>query len=311
MKQLEGIIPPMITPLLDRDTLDQAGLERLIEHIIAGGVSGLFILGTTGEAPSLGYRLRREIIQRVCILVNGRVPVLVGITDTAFVESVNIAKTAAEMGASALVLTAPYYFPAGQTELKEYLRNIISELPLPLMLYNMPEMTKISFEVETLRHLSDLEGIVGVKDSSGDITYFESLLKLRQQRPDWTFFIGPERLLVDAIKLGGNGGVHGGANVFPRLFVEAYKAAVAGDELRVNALQEQIRQFQDIYAIGKYASRFIKGTKCALSILGICDDFMGEPFHRFRSPERKRVIEIMDESVAQINQLFGDSHKLA
>ena len=307
MKRLEGIIPPMITPLLDRDTLDQGGLERLIEHVIAGGISGLFILGTTGEAPSLSYRLRREIIQQVCGLVNDRIPVLVGVTDTAFVESVNIARAAAEAGACAVVLTAPYYFPAGQTELKEYIKNIISELPLPTMLYNMPSMTKISFEIETLRQLSDLEGIIGVKDSGGDMVYFENLVKLREHRPDWTFFAGPEHLLVEAVRLGGNGGVNGGANVFPRLFVETYKAAVAGNESRVNALQEQIEYFQNIYAIGKYASRFIKGTKCALSVLGICDDFMGEPFHRFRSPERKRVIEIMEKSVAQINRLFEES----
>ena len=82
---LTGIVPPLVTPLRARDELDVAGLEKLIEHILAGGVSGLFILGTTGEGPSLSYRLRREFIGRVCRQVNNRVPVLVGITDTAFV----------------------------------------------------------------------------------------------------------------------------------------------------------------------------------------------------------------------------------
>ena len=96
-----GIIPPLVTPLIDRDTLDVAGLERLVEHVIAGGVSGIFILGTTGEGPSLGYRLRRELIERTCALVRRRVRVLVGITDTAFVESVNVARWSAEAGADA------------------------------------------------------------------------------------------------------------------------------------------------------------------------------------------------------------------
>src|ERR1039457_2948218 len=86
---LTGIVPPMVTPLLDRDQLDAAGLERLVERALDGGVSGLFILGTTGEGPSLGYRLRRELVERVCRQVKNRVPVLVGITDTAFVESIN------------------------------------------------------------------------------------------------------------------------------------------------------------------------------------------------------------------------------
>src|SRR5512136_2166219 len=83
---VRGIIPPLVTPLRERDTLDAAGLERLIEHVLSGGVHGLFILGTTGEGPSLSYRLRREVISRTCRQVANRVPVLVGITDTAFVE---------------------------------------------------------------------------------------------------------------------------------------------------------------------------------------------------------------------------------
>ena len=93
---LRGIIPPLITPLVERDALDIGGLERLIEHVLAGGVHGLFILGTSGEGPSLSYRLRRDLMDRVCRQVVGRVPVLVGITDTAFVESVTLARHAAD-----------------------------------------------------------------------------------------------------------------------------------------------------------------------------------------------------------------------
>src|SRR4029079_1920353 len=99
---LRGIIPPMITPLIDRDTLDVEGLERLVEHLLAGGVHGLFILGTTGEGPSLSYKLRLELIERGCQHVRGRVPVLVGITDTSFTETVALAEEAADDGASAL-----------------------------------------------------------------------------------------------------------------------------------------------------------------------------------------------------------------
>lgn len=95
--KLHGIIPPLVTPLKNRDELDQPGAARLVEHVLADGVSGLSILGSTGEAPSLSYRLRRERIDTVCSLVDGRVPVLVGITDTAFVESVDLAARAAAM----------------------------------------------------------------------------------------------------------------------------------------------------------------------------------------------------------------------
>src|SRR5690349_19541861 len=101
---LTGIIPPMATPLRSRDELDFAGLERLIERVLAGGVNGLFLLGTTGEGPSLSYRLRRELIDRACRQVQRRVPILVGITDTSFVESVALARHAADAGADATVV---------------------------------------------------------------------------------------------------------------------------------------------------------------------------------------------------------------
>ncbi len=142
---LRGIIPPMVTPLRSRDTLDVAGLERLVEHILEGGVHGLFVLGTTGEGPCLNYRLRRELIDRTCHQVNGRVPVLVGISDTAFVESVHMAHVAAETGATAVVLAPPCYFPAGQPELVEYLEHLVPQVPFPLFLYNIPSHTKLGF----------------------------------------------------------------------------------------------------------------------------------------------------------------------
>jgi len=280
----------MITPLRAGDQLDAAGLERLLEHILAGGVSGLFILGTTGEGPGLSYRLRVELIQRVCRLVKQRVPVLVGITDTAFVESVNIARSAAASGADALVVAPPYYLPEAQPELQEYLDHLVRELPLPLFLYNMPALTKVHFELDTVRRAMDEPRIIGLKDSSGDLDYFAQAAKLIRQRPDWTLLVGPEEKLFPALQLGGFGGVSGGANLFPKLYVALVAAYQAGNLARAQELQRQIQQVSDaLYHIGKYSSSIIKGIKCAAHCLGLCDDFMAEPFHRFRAKERDLV----------------------
>ncbi|MEW6303874.1 MAG: dihydrodipicolinate synthase family protein [Verrucomicrobiota bacterium] len=293
---LTGIVPPMITPLRARDELDVAGLERLIEHILAGGVSGVFILGTTGEGPSLSYQLRRELIERTCRQVKGRVPVLVGITDTAFVESVNLARHSAEAGADAVVLAPPYYLPEGQPELQEYLGHIVGELPLPLFLYNMPALTKVSFELETVRRAMDNPRIVGLKDSSGNMTYFHRAVGLLAQRPDWTLLIGPEELLSDAVFAGGHGGVNGGANLFPRLYVALFEAARAGDVTRARELHTQVMRISgSLYQVGRHSSAIIKGLKCALSLRGICDDFMAEPFHRFRAEQREQVRRCLAE----------------
>lgn len=287
---LKGIVPPLITPLSDRDTLDKVGLEKLIEHLIQGGVSGLFILGTTGEGPSLSYRLRRELIERTCKLANNRVPVLVGITDTSFTESVNLAKHSADQGAHSVVLAAPYYFPAGQAELIEYLDDLNREMPLPLFLYNMPGLTKVNFEPEVIRAAMQWENVIGIKDSSCDMIYFHKLLRLTKQRPDWSLLVGPEELTAEAVLLGAHGGVNGGANIHPRLYVDLYQAAVAQDLVRVRDLHAKVIELSTrIYTVGKHKSAIIKGIKCSLNLLSICDDFMAEPFHRFREPERDKV----------------------
>ncbi len=291
--RFRGIIPPLVTPLLNHDQLDREGTQRLIQHVIQGGVHGIFILGTTGEAPSLSYRLRREFIRSVCEEVQGRVPVLVGITDTAFVESLELADVASSEGADAVVLTTPYYFPAGQTELIQYVERMVDEIPLPLMLYNMPSMTKVWFETETLQYLAKYDRIVGIKDSSGDLDYFSKLINLKQTRPDWSVMIGPEHLTSKAIAMGGDGGVNGGANIYPELFVEMYEMALSQDADRLNLLNQRIETLQQIYTVGKYASRFIKATKCALSINGICSDHLAQPFNHFLRPEREQVKKIL------------------
>ena len=299
---LRGIVPPMITPLRDRDTLDRDGLEKIVEHLLAGGVSGLFILGTTGEGPSLGYRLRRELIEHTCRQVKGRVPVLVGITDTAFVESVQVARCAAQAGADAVVLAPPYYVPEGQSELREYLEHLLPELPLPLFLYNMPSLTKVPFEIDTVRWAMDQPRIAGIKDSSGNMIYFSRLLDLAKQRAAWTVLVGPEELLAESILLGGHGGVNGGANVFPKLYVELHRAAAVGELERVLQLHSLVMQVAGrLYAVGRHPSAVIKGIKCAVSSLGLAGDFMAEPFHRFRENERK----VIETAVRELRELLG------
>lgn len=302
---LAGIVPPMITPLLGRDELDIAGLEKLVEHILAGGVRGLFILGTTGEGPGLSYRLRRELIDRVCKQVKHRVPVLVGITDTAFVESVNVARSAADSGADAVVLAPPYYLPEAQPELQEYLDHLVPELPLPLFIYNMPALTKVHIELDTVRRAMDNPRIVGLKDSSGDLNYFKAAADLiKKHRPDWPILIGPEEKLFDALQVGGHGGVSGGANLFPKLYVKVVEAHRAGDLARAQALQVQIQRVSDsFYRIGKYSSSIIKGIKCVANTMGICNDFMAEPFHKFRTDERELVKARLTEIQADLSKL--------
>lgn len=298
MSLFRGIIPPLVTPLLGPNKLDEAGMRRLIDHVILGGVHGIFVLGTTGEGPSLSLELQQRTISVATQQAAGRVPVLVGVTHPSYFETMSLAFHAKESGASAVVLAAPYYFPANQDELLDYLQNIVPELPLPVMLYNMPAMTKLVYEPEIVRAMLDEPNCAGLKDSSGDIHYFRRVLEIAKSRPSFTVLIGPEHLLVDAIALGGHGGVNGGANICPELFVALYEAACNGQP--TDALQEKLIRLGRIYSIGSNpASSVVKAIKCAVSICGICEDRMAQPFKSFTSNERAQVERIISGIIPQ------------
>jgi 4-hydroxy-tetrahydrodipicolinate synthase len=168
----------------------------------------------------------------------------------------------------------------------------------------MPALTKVSFELETVRHAMDVPRIVGLKDSSGNLDYFKRVAGLLEHRPDWSLLIGPEEMLLESISAGGMGGVSGGANLFPKLYVKLFEAARAGDQVRARELQSQVLRISDaLYRIGRHSSSIIKGIKCALACLGVCDDFMAEPFHRFRAEERTLV-------EGRLGQIKSDLEKL-
>lgn len=291
-----GVIPPMVTPLAEDGGLDVEGVSRLVEHILAGGVHGLFLLGTTGEATDLPYAVRRELVQRVCGQVGGRVPVLVGITDTVIDESLRLAEYAADCGANALVAAPPYYFAAGQPELVDYYLNLADRLPLPLFLYNMPAQVKVSIDVQTVVELAKHPNIIGLKDSSGNIGYFNACRYAMRDRPDFRIFIGPEEAMGEVVLMGAAGGVAGGANLFPRTFVDLYDAATAKDVDKVRSLQERIMHVSSlIYGVGHHNSSFVKGVKCALSLMGICSGTLAAPREPFNASDRAIVRERLIE----------------
>lgn len=295
MQKIQGIIPPMITPLKGNDELDREGAVRLIEHMLKGGVHALFILGTTGEAQSLTYRLRYEFVELVCKQVAGRVPVLVGVTDTSLDESVKLAEVAARCGAAGVVAAAPYYFAPSQQEMIEYFTALADALRLPLYLYNMPSHVKVFLEAGTVKKLAEHPNIVGLKDSSANMNYFETLLYHLGGRDDFALYVGPEELTGECVLMGADGGVNGGANMFPELYVAMYEAAKANDVTRVRELQRRIMQISvSIYTVGKYGSSYLKGVKCALSLLGICDDYISWPYRNFRTEERNRIREALE-----------------
>ena len=291
---LRGIVPPMVTPLKTPESLDHQGLERLVKNQIDANVAGLFVLGTTGEGPSLSYRLRYELVEKTCELVAGRIPVLVGVTDTSLEESAELSRFSKSAGASAVVAAPPYYFSVGQSEVGDFLLDIASESPLPMFVYNMPSCVKLSLSFETVERLAGHQNICGVKDSSGDLDAYRKLLELRSVRPDWTFLIGPEHLTAASVLMGGDGGVNGGANLHPQLFVNLFQAANRRDQSEIDRLQAEVEALGHLYGIaGDGPSGYLRGLKCAMAVAGICSDILAPPFRVAGDFDRSRIATLV------------------
>ena len=289
MDPIKGIIPPLVTPLLGENRLDVEGLEKLIEHVIEGGVHGLFVLGTTGEGPSLTYDVRVELIKRVCDQVDGRVPVLVGITDASFGQAIHVSDAASRWGAEALVLAPPFYYQIDRSELRNFVGRLIDEVELPVFLYDNPGLTGVSFDVDTVRALAGRPEVVGFKDSSGDAARFHRLKEVLHEA-SLPLLVGPEELLAESLIMGADGGVPGGANMFPGLYVQLYDAVQAARIEDALALHERIMEisavvYTDASGDAYGSSRVINGIKSALSWMDVCSDYLAMPLHS-ASPEK-------------------------
>jgi 2-dehydro-3-deoxy-D-pentonate aldolase len=290
LRPLKGIIPPMVTPLASLNALDHRGTEAIIEHILSGGVHALFILGTTGEGPALSYAVRRELIERTCRQVGTRVPVLVGVTDTSYVETLRLAEHAAHSGASAVVAAPPYYFPVSQSDLLRLIEGWARESALPVYLYNQPALTKIDFDPQTVKIASDIPNIYGLKDSSGEISYIKEVLALLGEKPEFSVLVGPEHLLAEALMCGANGGVPGGANIFPKLPVLVYQAFLEGAYAEMERLQlELVNLGLPIFQPGEADSGHLRRMKYALSLMNICSDLLAGPYHQASAKEAQTI----------------------
>ena len=220
---------------------------------------------------------------------------MVCVTDTSIVESIRLARVAADCGADGVVSAPPYYFATGQPELAQFYEELVPQLPLPVFLYNMPSHVKVSFAPDTVKRIAQSEQVVGFKDSSANAVYFQSVMYTMRQRPDFAMLVGPEEITGECVLLGAHGGINGGANMFPELYVGMYDAARTGNLKRVQQLQQLIMQISTtIYTVGRHGSSYLKGLKCALSLLGIIDDdFVASPFYKFETPEREKISQAL------------------
>ena len=297
-----GVVPPLCTPFTDDHHLDLDSLKALIEFQIAGGVHGLFVLGSTSEAVFLTSKQRETIIETTVQTVAGRVPVVAGVLGTTTVPCVEYAEAAQRAGASGIVLTAPFYARTSQPEILEHFRQIRAAVDLPILAYDIPVAVHVKIERPTMLTLAREGTIVGIKDSSGDDANFRGLVLETRDLPGFSTFTGSELLVDSALMIGASGVVPGLGNVDPAAYRRLYDAAKAGDWAKAREEQERLyRLFSIVFAgdparMGGGASAY-GGFKTALVLLGvIATNVVGRPQPRFNDAEVERVRAIMVEA---------------
>ncbi|CAM5349003.1 dihydrodipicolinate synthase family protein [Streptomyces abikoensis] len=274
---LSGVVPPLCTPLTPSGEVDTRSLASLVEHVLAAGAHGVFVLGSSGETACLSDAQRRTALRAAVDAVAGRVPVLAGVIDMTTARVLDHARAAAALGADALVATAPFYVAAHPVEVRDHFRRIREGAGLPLIAYDIPQAVHTKLDAGTLLDLAGDGTAAGLKDSSGDLGALRRLLvELRRRGLDGTFAVltGSEPAADAALLAGAHGIVPGLGNVDPAGYVRLYEHARAGRWAEASAEQDRLAALFGLAMTGDPAetgptASALGGFKAALHLLGV------------------------------------------
>ncbi|MEU0843747.1 dihydrodipicolinate synthase family protein [Streptomyces sp. NPDC005962] len=274
---LTGVVPPLCTPLTPAGEVDTVSLAALVERLIDAGVSGLFALGSSGEAAYLGDGRRRTVLETVVGAAAGRVPVLAGAIDMATERVMDHARTAASLGADAIVATAPFYTRTHPVEIADHFRRVREGAGLPLFAYDIPASVHSKLTPRIVLPLAADGTLAGLKDSSGDDGGLRRLLVEARRRgllDSFTVLTGSELAVDGALLAGAHGVVPGLGNVDPKGFVRLYEHARAGRWDRASAEQDRLAALFALTDAGDPAvmggsSSALGAFKVALRLLGV------------------------------------------
>ena len=251
---IKGIIPPILTPMNDdaEQSVNYGELRNQVERLLAGGVHGIFPVGTNGEAYILSEKEKEGILETVIDQVQGRVPVYAGTGCVSTAETIRLSKTAQRLGADALSVVTPYFAAASQKELYDHYTAVAKAVDLPIILYNIPPRTGNKLLPETVQKLCrDVDNIVGAKDSSGDIENLKAYIRLTKELDkEVAILAGNDGAILTCLKEGGNGGIAGRANIWPNALASIYNRFTAGDLEGAQQAQDAIAALQAVFKFG-------------------------------------------------------------
>ncbi|MCT1776280.1 dihydrodipicolinate synthase family protein [Brachybacterium sp. p3-SID957] len=311
-----GVIIPVCTPLGADDDIDTASLRRHLDHLIAGGVHGVFVLGTSGEFGFLTDRQRELVVRTTVDQVAGRVPVLVGISDMASERAIEQAHLLIPLGADAVVATAPFFAATGHGEMLTHFRRIKQAAgDVPVYGYeNPPRVNDTSIPVDVVLDLAADGTFAGFKDSSGDLEYLRAILAGRAARRLSNFHVlsGSETDALAALRAGADGLVPGLGNIDPAGYVSLMEHALCDGD-RAQKEQERLQRLFSIVEIPTHtpmggSSRALGAFKTAIKQLGhFADDRCAPPSVLFDDADRSVVAEILAAHGPSAGLTSGDS----
>lgn len=286
---LRGVIPPMISPLTTSGDPDAAAIDLLVEHVLEGGCSGLFVLGGCGEGAWLTGAQRRTVVRATIRAAAGRAPVLVGVMLPATGPAIEAARQAADDGADALVVGSPYYFAVDGATQQRHVEAVLSSVHLPALLYNIPQCTHHTLAPPTVARLARDERVLGIKDSAGNFEAFQQFLVVQRARPTFRVLQGDESLAAASLLQGADGLVPGMANFVPRLFVWLHQAAAEGDAATCARLQAEVADLASLLAHGHW----LPALKAACAAVGIGNGLPATPLLPATEDQRRAITAIL------------------
>ena len=294
MARFTGVVPPVVTPLTEKFEVDYDSFTRVIEHLIAGGVHGLFVMGTTSEVVFHDTDVRRKVIEHAVRVNNGRVPVFAGVIDPTTDRVIAHAKIAEEAGADALVVTAPFYARTSQPEIIDHFRYVRDAVRLPVIAYDIPVCVHIKLERDTTITLAREGIIAGLKDSSGDDGNFRYVMMETADNPDFFAMTGTEIVVDSMLNMGAHGVVPGLANVDPHGYVKLWNHCRAGDVKAAREEQNRLCRLFDMVRVSlgrtSAGSAGVGAFKTAMQMLGvISSNTMARPQRTLNADEAARI----------------------
>lgn len=291
--ELKGIIPPIITPMNEDESLNISALRAQVNRQIENGAHGLFCFGTNGEGYILTADEKRQVLQAVVEETNGRVPVYAGSGCISTKETIKLSIEAKEIGADALSIITPSFAAASQNELYEHFAAVAREIDLPIMLYNIPARAGNVIAPATVRRLAmDFPHVMGAKDSSGN---FDNILQYIEQTADkkgFSVLSGNDSLILWTLYAGGTGGVSGCANVYPKTMASIYNCFVEGKLDEARTYQDSIRSFRNCFKYGNPNTI----VKTAVSLLGYDVGKCRAPFNQLPAEGIEALKQVLKEN---------------